>query len=61
MYMFSNHQRDYCCEYTILAFPTCAPGEFTCPNSRCIDEADTCNGRNDCRDPEVTDELGCGM
>merc|ERR1712106_830793 len=37
-------------------YPSCADGEFTCGNHRCIPEAQVCNGVNDCKDNKTSDE-----
>ena len=37
-------------------YPSCADGEFTCGNYRCIPEAQVYNGVNDCKDNKTSDE-----
>ena len=37
-------------------YPPCAAGEFTCANSKCIPQAQVCNGVNDCKDVNTSDE-----
>ena len=43
----------------------CHPGEFRCPNGKCIPDAWRCDGANDCKDehdasPVSADETNCG-
>ena len=41
------------------AFPTCGPEQFTCANYRCIDRDQLCDGIDNCRDGNYTDETNC--
>ena len=43
----------------IPAFPTCGPNQFMCRNFRCIDLLEVCDGTDNCKDGNATDEVGC--
>lgn len=45
--------------FILKDYPKCTDKQFECKNFRCISKSLVCNGEDNCRDGNKTDEIHC--
>lgn len=45
--------------FQLVDYPKCTDKQFECKNFRCISKNLVCNGEDNCRDGNKTDEIQC--